>query len=137
MSFHVTCLFCDDIRHEVGGKISLMGVYGDEMSIHSQGNNMLERLSILLTVQIENNKKPFQLEVVLYGPRENDENRMSVELKPLKDIASKTSTAHIPFPFLNIPLPEKKGDIRVVAIIEGKEYNAGKLTIINTENPTL
>jgi hypothetical protein len=137
MSFHITCMFCDDIRQEEGGKFSLMGVYGDEMSVYSQGSTMLGRLSILLTIQIENHKKPFQLDVFLYGPRENDKNKMSVQINPLKDIESKISTAHIPFPFQNIPLPEKRGDIRVVAVIEGKEYNVGKLTIINAVKASL
>jgi hypothetical protein len=27
----VQCLFCDDVRHEVGGKMSIMGVYGSDM----------------------------------------------------------------------------------------------------------
>ncbi len=27
------CLFCDDVREEAGGKISLMGIYGEEMII--------------------------------------------------------------------------------------------------------
>jgi hypothetical protein len=26
-----TCIFCDDIRQEVGGKVSIMGVYGADM----------------------------------------------------------------------------------------------------------
>lgn len=29
----VQCLFCDDIREEVGGKLSYMGVYTDQMAV--------------------------------------------------------------------------------------------------------
>jgi len=33
ISFNCTSIFCDDIRHEVNGKISLMGIYGNDMYV--------------------------------------------------------------------------------------------------------
>ena len=32
---HVETLFCDDIRHEMGGKLSFIGVYSDSLFVNA------------------------------------------------------------------------------------------------------
>lgn len=46
----VQCLFCDDIREEIGGKLSYMGVYADQMAVPTLPFTVL-MLSIQLKLQ--------------------------------------------------------------------------------------
>jgi hypothetical protein len=50
----VDFIVCDDIRHEVGAKMSLMGVYSDEMQVHvSPDASFALRFGVFLRFNME------------------------------------------------------------------------------------
>lgn len=49
MNRHIQTLFCDDIRHEVGGKYSYIGVYGERLIV-STFPTILPKLCLALKV---------------------------------------------------------------------------------------
>lgn len=48
---YVHALYCDDVRMEVGGKMTFVGVYQSQLSIHHLGPVSLPRLCIVVTAQ--------------------------------------------------------------------------------------
>lgn len=47
---HVFCLYCDDIRHELNGKVSLIGVYQGGMHVHGAMPRVLPQLVVSVFV---------------------------------------------------------------------------------------
>lgn len=45
-------IFCDDIREELGGKISYMGVYNGALQVHSDAPVSIPKLGIAMTVVV-------------------------------------------------------------------------------------
>lgn len=65
MNRHIQALFCDDIRHEVGNKVSYMGVYNGQLLV-PQFPTVLPKLIVATTV-VTSVDEPFeQLTVRLF-----------------------------------------------------------------------
>lgn len=52
-------LYCDDVRQEVGGKMTFVGAYQSQMLSEQPGDLMLPKLCIVLTAQTPHDQ-PFQ-----------------------------------------------------------------------------
>lgn len=66
------CLFCDDVRAEVGNKLSFMGVYGDAMmfpeGIPAEQPIIAPKLAIAIWLICDINDKPDTLTARVYAP---------------------------------------------------------------------
>lgn len=51
-------IFCDDIRQEVNGKITLVGVYGGEMTIYGNAPASIPKLGIAIRFRVDPNDLP-------------------------------------------------------------------------------
>jgi hypothetical protein len=61
MSRFAHCVFCDDVRQEIGGKMSLMGIYGTDLIITGVAPIMLPKLVIPAWVICDLDDKPSKL----------------------------------------------------------------------------
>lgn len=57
--------FCEDIRHEVGGKVSYMGIFGQDMEIEGSKPAVLPRFTIAVHLHIPVSYAPTNLRVVV------------------------------------------------------------------------
>lgn len=135
MTKNFYAIYCDDIRHEVGNKQSLIGVYNGVLKVTSFPA-VLPKLCIFFTA-ISPASDPFiEMTIRLYKDKDaiielpiSGQNLSSPPLngdvKKDKDkvIVYKTGFAISPFP-LDGPCT-----LRVRAYADGKEYKAGALTI--------
>src|SRR5271169_4391271 len=55
------CIFCDDIREEVGGKLSFMGVYGADMAFPVPPPIALLKMAAIAWLIVEKEHVPTQL----------------------------------------------------------------------------
>ena len=125
-------LFCDDIRLEIGGKLTLVGVYNADMYL-SELPAFIPKLSIWLQVSTPV-EQPFKTLTIRVA--RGDE--LMLEFSPTlvfaqarrtadQDQVSRASShANIGLPPLTIPSP---CTLRVVAIVDDVEFAAGKLHI--------
>lgn len=56
---YIHSLYCDDVRMEVGGKMSFVGVYQGQLIIHHNGPVTLPKLCIVATAQTPK-EQPFE-----------------------------------------------------------------------------
>lgn len=52
---HGITMFCDDIRHEIGGKMTLVGCYSSEMTFTNPAPGILPSFGALVNIRIPNN----------------------------------------------------------------------------------
>jgi hypothetical protein len=62
MKPNFSVLFCDDIRHEVGGKVSLMGIYGSHLLVPSMPLH-LPKLAIHFNIELPIELKPDSIKI--------------------------------------------------------------------------
>jgi hypothetical protein len=67
------CVFCDDVRQEVGNKISLMGVYAGDIIFPSAPPVTYPRLSIVLWVVSDPGDMPEKVTVTVLAPPDRHE----------------------------------------------------------------
>ena len=96
-------IICEDIRLEVGGKNSLMGVLGDSLNFHGLGSNDWPKnftIAIFLRVDVgEEKPNKFKIEAAL-----NDD-----QVALIKDnltLPEKAKTISIPIIFRALPIKE-------------------------------
>jgi hypothetical protein len=53
-------IFCDDVRFELGGKTTYVGVYGDEMLFSSSGPVQVPQLCAVIAFRIYADQAPFE-----------------------------------------------------------------------------
>src|SRR5579859_7835353 len=63
------CIFCDDIRHEVSNKQSLIGVYNSDMIISAAPPVFVPQLGVYLWVQSDLDDRPSQLRIRVTVPQ--------------------------------------------------------------------
>lgn len=56
---YVHTLYCDDVRTEVGGKMTFVGVYQNQLVVHHLGPVSLPKLCVVATAQTPK-EKPFE-----------------------------------------------------------------------------
>lgn len=128
MTWFAQCLFCDDIRHEADGRMSLMGVYGTGVS----GLMPMEFLCICVAVIVrwEKANPPNSLKVTVTGP---DLDKLETEAP--QEILEREVTTGPKSPFVlyhlemwleNLTIRES-GQLRVVVTADGEDRLAGVL----------
>lgn len=131
-----TTVFCDDIRREINGKLTLVGCYGSELNFSSSAPGVLPTFAALVNVRVprtlpvksltlrvikwEGQEKTQLLDAVLEvqeegGDSDQDEEKLLHMTIPLQ-------WSHVPF--------KEDGEIRVRAYLDGKrEVRLGALQV--------
>lgn len=136
---NLTAIFCDDIRHEIGNKMSFMGCYQSELNV-ANAPVALPKLCVFVSATTPQNK-PFKL-LTLRIVQDKDIELARLEIPPEQlqqgaQIVDPTatrknlSTAIVFSPFLI----EKPTSIRLLAITEEGEIVGPRLLIKVAENP--
>lgn len=121
-------VFCDDIRQELGNKLSLMGVYSDVVNV-VQELDMLPKLCIFARLELQGGQShKFALRAE-YG--ENKYEFTDVDL----DLREKNGNGVTAFAFVMSPFPiAKGGPISVFFVPESKESEKiGEIMIVRVE----
>lgn len=140
MSIWGFTIFCDDIRHEIGGKKSYIGCYFNELIIDGSLPVTLPKLSFVVNIVLPflNSSKG---ELLVYLPTDADEPTIRSELPRVTDEdraqfgqafdrtdADRELRVMAEFVMAPFEVP-KAGAIRVVALVEGEEIPCGRLDI--------
>lgn len=139
--------FCDDVRHEIGGKLTLVGVYGSSMLIHEPFPATLPKLCLSITYfeRVNAISGPVQVRIFLPGNRA-DEPDMELTLpiesmrrdaqiaghnnKVLERPEEGEPTLIARFPIVISPFEiEEPGNLRVRVVADGKVFRFGSLNI--------
>jgi len=74
-------IFCDDIREELNGKISLIGCYGPDLQFFGNAPVVLPKLAFHIIVRLPCDKPIPPLKLIVFFPGDKDEQpTMLVEL---------------------------------------------------------
>lgn len=133
--------FCDDIRQEVGGKITLVGCYTGEMTVHGEAPATLAKLGfqarLVFPAQIAPKKIDVRVDFVpgdetlfeatLNIPEGEHKKALGrVEPDGTGDEAQFVLIQHTILSPLEIP---REGRIRVRAVVDGETVKLGSLRI--------
>ncbi|MEO3879295.1 DUF6941 family protein [Rheinheimera fenheensis] len=134
MKPNITVLFCDDIRHELGGKVSLMGVYGSHLLVHTLPVQ-LPKLAVHFNIEMPTEMKPDSIKVNIVI---NGKNHTSLELGGIgyNDTLAKEIYGHriTGGTDLNqIDLPEKT-KIEAIVELDGKKAYSSVLIVDTKDN---
>lgn len=127
-------LFCDDIRQEVGGKLSYMGIYGPEMLLFGPKPAVLPKLCIAVHLNVPAAVARGQVELVVFqhaGETTTDVVRVVADLEGVETTPSDedlfvAANFHLnaaPFQILEDCL------LQVRAFVAGAEIKLGGLNI--------
>jgi hypothetical protein len=127
-------LYCDDVRHEVGGKMTFVGAYQGQMVAEQPGELMLPKLCIVLTAQTPHSQ-PFQrLNVKLFRDDEVlQEMELPIQTLHLKDVANGRP---LNFDVMGVIMTlhglkfEKDSTLRVRVQTESEELSAMGLQVV-------
>lgn len=138
-------LFCDDIRQEVNGKTTLVGVYGPELIVLGEDSVTMPILALSMRLLIPPDLKFKNVKIVI-SLQSGSESKMLAELDEIKmpdrESLEKTTTippegamalfnGHVSFsPFVAIP----NDVIRVRAYIDDLEVRMGSLKVTSTND---
>lgn len=134
----VFAVFCDDIRHEVGNKASLIGIYNGDL-LASDLPIFMPRLGVMVQLRAP---LDYELLSVTYKITSGDEVIMQVEIMVEADpgrsrIAESRPDSQDPTSFRSVvsflAIPPmtftSPCTLRAIAIANGVEYMAGKLHV--------
>lgn len=140
--------FCDDIRFEQFGKLTLVGCYGSELLLHEQFPYLLPRLGIFVQLRFPpNQRSPSQIKIyfpenenepaiTMDIPTQTQEDTQKLSLHSLDpDITTQLAT-NIPFIAGPIML-EKEGYIKVRVLCGDQLLKVGTLRIRKATRPEL
>lgn len=146
MSRHAHCLFCDDIRFEMGNKTSLIGIYGGELTA-SECPAVLPKLCVsafmrttaeqpLKTLTIKVNYKGSVLQETIVpedqlAAMQQDLVGRGSNSDPIKLFAIGCNLMFSPF------IIDEESALEVSMVADGEEYPAGKLRIKCPPKPKL
>jgi hypothetical protein len=131
-------IFCDDVRQEVGGKMSLMGIYTGDLLVPQQPW-VLPKLCVVTTV-VTPSDKPFETLVIriatantvlLEQELPSDAiNQIQSALKKNTDPADPCSKMAVVVNLAIAPLAiDSSFTVKVMAIADGEELNSGRLKV--------
>lgn len=131
-----SCIFCDDIRAEVGNKLSLMGIYGTDILFPMAPPIMFPKFGIVVWIISDIGDIPSKFSIRILGPPDRSEiAKVEAEGEPLftntpkPDEFSKHATIRMIIPIANITFQEA-GVIEVMVEVEGEEpLRAGRLGV--------
>lgn len=133
----INCVFCDDVRHEIGNKVSLIGIYGGEMLIQTSALPvLLPKLGVHVFINTPI-KKPFKRATVwIVTPSNQEVARVNVEdikMADIKeDVQKVTFGASMVIPLVQIT---ENGAINAWGEIDGERERVGKLLVRIEEQP--
>ena len=138
MSAYGFTVFCDDIRYEIGGKISFMGIYGGELVVFGEYPLTINKLMLAVYVMDipEHHGDEIDIAVFMPGNVGSDPDYMSkytlVADEPSEDSEkfgiSRRAVASDLIQIGPITVTER-GYIRVRAYHKGQEIKSGALEI--------
>lgn len=125
------CAFCDDVRYEIGNKMSLMGIYGPELYVMGTAPTVLPKLVVVLEAitDFEDSFREIGLRIKMRGA-EHDMLSVTIPTPEMPPKAEDTSRvilrAAIPVsPFV----VAEEGILEVYADIDDESVRAGRLGI--------
>lgn len=136
-----SAIFCDDIRDEVGGKVTLVGTYGSDMIVGSEAPIALPQLCCAafvrldkdalaenVTIQIVKHLASDTIETIALAELTDLKNLSIPEQKPVygeskRFLSLRAAIRMSPF-FI-----EEETTLRAIAVIDADEYLLGALTI--------
>ncbi|UPT64122.1 MAG: hypothetical protein M0D54_06150 [Hyphomonadaceae bacterium JAD_PAG50586_4] len=136
--------FCDDIRQEVGGKVSFMGIYNSVLIPDAPFPVTLQKLCAATSIRLYRDEEvPRQFDLKVWIPGQDDPLLTSnVEIPDLPFPALEPNTPdHVDgFYTINLnlimaPLPlVQEGFIRVRAYVGGAEWKLGALNVVRAQS---
>ena len=135
---HGHCIFCEDIRQEVSGKETYVGVFpGAEMFVFGELPSNIGKFTIKVFYfeRPSDPKVPLTIEVTMPG---DEEASAKIDIDLLKATEAlpppppelEDAFMGLQFSFVFSPLEIKKeGPIRVRAVKEGKSFKLGSLSV--------
>ncbi len=143
-------IFCDDIRHEIGGKTSLIGCYNQAMLVPSASFPIiLPKLAFSVSVVSPKMERLKKLELLIYLPGDHDDTPTIRHAPPLSeegvdatrwepskdpDLVRVTSlTQNLILSPVEI---KSEGNIKVRINFNGTIIKAGTLPVICIPSPT-
>jgi uncharacterized protein DUF6941 len=130
------CIFCDDVRLEVGNKLSLMGVYSNDILFPAAPPSMLQKLCVVVWLISDLDDSPGKLAFRILSPPDKKElARIEVNGQELvgmpgyyaPDEFSRNSFIRLVLPMINIRL-ESEGAIEVwIDVADEESFRAGRL----------
>jgi len=141
---YVTAIFCDDIRYEMGGKISYMGCYQSEIIVHT-APILLAKLCVFASVYTPKDRLFKSLIFRVLQDDDVELARVEVPTENLKRTANQTNDKSITRQFLSTSIVfspfaiEKPTMLRIMAITEEGEITGPRILIkvAATQEPTV
>jgi hypothetical protein len=130
MPTYIDTILCEDVRPELGNKLSLMGVFGEEM-ILPQVPSAVPSFAILQRWRLSDpevqrgNAGQFAFEIQL---PEGHANRFPAPMNPPNPGVNVTTMSFI-FKFLNMLFPQR-GEYRFRTYIDGREANVYRFYVL-------
>lgn len=134
-------IFCDDIRQEIGGKYSIMGIYSKMILLHQTTYPVtLSRLGVAAALIESIDQLPKVVDIQAFLPGAADDSptqQFAIQISDLKREADKFEatpeknkflTAHINFAFAPITFRED-GPLRIIAVRDGEPFQLGKIHV--------
>ena len=126
-------IFCDDIRFEIGNKVTLVGIYSGDMFLQELPA-FIPKLGVAVTLVTPLHKSPSSLTVRI---SKGDDLALEFVVPVVPGASPALSDEHdaptrrsfifqVPLPPMTIPAPCM---LRVALVVDGVEMNAGKLRI--------
>lgn len=88
-------LFCDDIRQEVNGKVTLVGVYGGEMTVFADLPTLLPKLALAVNYYETPDQTEEHLELLIFFPGDSEDAPTSRAKVPSEAIAELRKSGQI------------------------------------------
>lgn len=131
----ISTVFCDDIRHEIGGKLSLIGCYGETVSL-PQLPASIPKLCVFFVLNLEDLEGKIQIELRLTKNQEVLLNQTAT-FEQMPNTESEHDSQMVQGA-LSLPTQTiDKGDVfDLIAIIEGVEHRHRKLVVDITPEHT-
>jgi hypothetical protein len=140
--------FCDDIRNEVGGKITLVGVYPHVMYVHSDFPATLPKLGLLIKYSERLDAPRENVELMVFLPGELEPTVRGT--LPIQELTTSSDTSEFEAPESELPhyahvgvqvvfsplLLKQQGSIIVRAVRAGEEIRLGRLSILRAKPKT-
>jgi len=126
------CIFADDVRQEIGNKISVIGQYGDDMIFPGPPPGGIQKLAVVLYLKVPVDDVPSKLRLRVTAPaHEGPVAKVEMETAGLAN--GRYPDAHHYILTFGIPiqpiLVTEPGFIEVFADIGMGEIKAGRLRV--------
>ncbi len=140
------CIFCDDIRHEINGKSSLIGIYGNQLLPLGPFPIMMPKLCVDVNYYQNEDDEKLALKIQVVFAAGSEEKLLSEISIPSNEFQNAPPpippepgdqpliTGRIPFEFIAYVI-EKAGRIRVLVHRGDDVLRIGSLSILPYEPP--